>query len=90
MSEKEENSSVQEGEIVDEIIYTMSDKDANEFEQTLFSNNASLHILENGYNFSIGFKRFQMKLYQEARTSSLIVNANIHEILQVDFVCIIH
>ncbi|KAI8967871.1 hypothetical protein BDF20DRAFT_897545 [Mycotypha africana] len=41
------------------------------------------HILSNGHNLSKSFKRFQMKSYQEARSSGLFVHASIHEILSL-------
>lgn len=80
----------EEGETVDEIAYKVNDEDAPEFEQTLLFNITSPHILKNDHDFSNSFKRFQIKSYQEANSSGLFINANIHETLEVGFICIIH
>jgi hypothetical protein len=87
-NESEQSSEVEsscesdeEDETVDEIAYKINDEDATEFEQALLSNTGSPHILKNGHDFSNSFKRFQLKSYQEARSSGLFINANVHEIL---------
>lgn len=71
----------EEDETVDEIAYKLNDEDATEFEKVLLSNITSPHILKNDHDFSNSFKRFQLKSYQEARSSGLYINANIHELL---------
>ncbi|KAG1135807.1 hypothetical protein G6F37_012621 [Rhizopus arrhizus] len=73
----------EEDETVDEIAYKLNDEDATEFEQALLSNAASPHILKNGHDLSKSFNRFQLKSCQEARSSGLFINANIHEILSL-------
>lgn len=65
----------------DETLYKLSDEDATEFEQALLLNTYSPHLLKNNHNFSDSFKNFQLKSYQEAKSSGLFINANIHEIL---------
>ncbi|KAI9015782.1 hypothetical protein CLU79DRAFT_837897 [Phycomyces nitens] len=73
--------SEEEDETVDEIGYKLNEEDATKFEQSLLSDTGSPYMLKNGHNFTSSFKKFQSRAYQEARSSGLFINANIHEIL---------